>query len=155
MRCPGCCRDISDDAESFTERYGKLWCEACLSRIEFEERLAATSRMTVRDVFVSGGQISYVFDKLDGGEFTSADLATITANETDVLLEVLEAARALHKNLVTFGGVVVSWTSEAPEHARSFVALAGRLQPLLAVEQQQDLAAMLQVARFIASAGRA
>ena len=146
MSCFGCERN-----ETAAERLGWSWCRACLDALEFEERLAAANGMFIAEVFLRDGQVGYVFAHQANRDFSRDELRRIGVGRSDVLTEVVHAARAFRESLLIVGDRVAAANREAPRRAREFIDVATKNERLLADDERRDIAHVLAIARSIAA----
>jgi hypothetical protein len=145
MSCFGCERN-----ETAAERLGWSWCRACLDTLEFEERLAAANGMFIAEVFLRHGQVGYVFAHQPGRDVSRADFYRIGLTRSDVVREVVDAARAFRRSLLLVGDRVAAVNRDAPRRAREFIDVATKHEALLAEDERRDIANVLAIARSIA-----
>lgn len=146
MSCFGCERSTTT-----VERLGRSWCPSCFDALAFEERLAAVNGMVIADVVRRDGQIGYVFAHRPHRDFSRAELGRIGLSRTDVLRQILDAARTFRQSLYLVGDRVAAATRDAPRLARELIDVATEHEALLADDERRDIAHVLAVARAVAA----
>jgi hypothetical protein len=132
LACPG--------PGPYRERYGKKWCQQCLRRVEFEERLAAQHGTAIADVVVVDGSVGFVME-------ANADKppATLGLTHDLVLAKLSDASRELRQS-VTFrpGGGVVAISATTRELHRRFMELIAEYRSFLGAGEDAEALALFE-----------